>query len=56
MEPGSYPLSKDVALTIVRKIPDITLDWLFLGNTSGLTVKRLPELEDAAAQSRSRRA
>jgi hypothetical protein len=49
MERGSYPLSKDVALLIVRTIPDITLDWLFLGKTSGPTLKRLQELEAAAA-------
>jgi transcriptional regulator with XRE-family HTH domain len=46
MERGS-PLSKEVALMIVRST-DITLDWLFLGKTSGLTLKRLQELEAAA--------
>ena len=36
------PLSKEVALLIVRKLPGITLDWLFLGAASGLSVARLP--------------
>jgi hypothetical protein len=43
------PLSKEVALLLVQKFPDITLDWLFLGKTSGLTLKRLQELEAAAS-------
>jgi hypothetical protein len=43
------PLSKEIAFLLVQKFPDITLDWLFLGKTSGLTLKRLQELEAAAA-------
>jgi hypothetical protein len=46
-ERGS-PLSKEVAFLIVKKFPDITLDWLWLGNPNGLTVKRQRELEQAA--------
>lgn len=45
-ERGS-PLSKEVAILIVQKFPDITLDWLFLGRSDGLTVKRQRELEQA---------
>lgn len=30
------PLSKDVAIQLVRKIPGLTLDWLFLGIEDGL--------------------
>ena len=30
------PLSKEMALRIVRKFPGVTLDWLFLGRTEGL--------------------
>jgi hypothetical protein len=44
MERGKVPLSKEVALIIVRKFPDFTLDWLFLGRADGLTVKRQREL------------
>jgi transcriptional regulator with XRE-family HTH domain len=46
IERGS-PLSKEVALLIVARIPGITLDWLFLGKTGGLTVMLLQELEEA---------
>ncbi|WP_316196313.1 MULTISPECIES: helix-turn-helix transcriptional regulator [unclassified Bradyrhizobium] len=45
-ERGS-PLSKEVAILLVQKFPDITLDWLFLGRSDGLTVKRQRELEEA---------
>ena len=31
------PLSKEMALRIVRKFPGVTLDWLFLGSPEGLT-------------------
>ena len=33
------PLSKEMALRIVRKFPGVTLDWLFLGRTDGLTAE-----------------
>ena len=33
------PLSKEMALRIVRQFPGVTLDWLFLGRTEGLTVE-----------------
>ena len=33
------PLSKEMALRIVRKFPGVTLDWLFLGRPEGLTVE-----------------
>ena len=51
-----FPLSKEVALMLVRKFPNFTLDWLYLGNTNGLSVRTLRELEDAAGQQHSRRA
>lgn len=41
------PLSKEVALLLVRKIPGLTLDWLFLGNTSGLTLDLAARLDQA---------
>ena len=43
----AMPLSKEVAILIVKKFPDITLDWLYLGNPRGLTVKRQQELDEA---------
>ena len=33
------PLSKEMAMRIVRKFPGVTLDWLFLGRPEGLTVE-----------------
>jgi hypothetical protein len=50
-----YPLSKDVALRIVQTWPDITLDWLFLGRTEGLTRRRAAELEEVAAHEKAGR-
>lgn len=32
------PLSIDVALRIVKKVPGVTIDWLYLGKTEGLTM------------------
>jgi hypothetical protein len=39
-----WPLSKEVAFAIVRRFPDLTLDWLWLGRVDGLTLKRQREL------------
>ncbi|MGJ4928124.1 hypothetical protein ACQR1I_16665 [Bradyrhizobium sp. HKCCYLS2038] len=44
------PLSKEVAIRIVKTFPDITLDWLFLGRTDSLTLKRQRELEELSSQ------
>lgn len=41
------PLSKEVAFLIVRKFPDVTLDWLWLGNEGGLPVRFQRELTEA---------
>ena len=35
IERGS-PLSKDVAFRLVKAVPGLTLDWLYLGNENGL--------------------
>ena len=43
----SHPLSKDVAFLLVRKVPGLTLDWLFLGIEDGLPVKLQRELAEA---------
>ena len=34
-----FPLSKEVALLLVRKVPGLSLDWLYLGKTDGLSVR-----------------
>jgi hypothetical protein len=38
------PLSKDVALKIVQRWPDLSLDWLFRGIEDHLSVRRQREL------------
>lgn len=42
------PLSKEVAFQLVRKVPGLTLDWLWLGIESGLTVELRRRLNAAA--------
>lgn len=56
-----YPLSKEIAFTIVRRFPDVTTDWLWFGREDGLPVKLQRELAEAgkastppAGRSRSR--
>ena len=43
-------LNKDVAFTIVRKFPEISLDWLWLGRDDGLPRLRADELAEAFRQ------
>ena len=40
------PLGKEMALRIVRKFPGVTLDWLFLGRTEGLTAEMARALSE----------
>jgi transcriptional regulator with XRE-family HTH domain len=45
---NGFPLSKEIAIQLVQTIPGLTLDWLFLGRTEGLTInlaRRLGELK-----------
>ena len=45
-----HPLGKDLAFTLVKKIPGLSLDWLFYGNPAALPVelaKRLGEFGGA---------
>jgi hypothetical protein len=42
------PLSKEMALRIIRKFPGVTLDWLFLGRTEGLTAEMAFALSDSS--------
>jgi hypothetical protein len=41
------PLSKEVAFLLVKKVPGLTLDWLWLGIESGLPLKLQRELAEA---------
>ena len=41
-------LSKNAAIAMVKKIPGLTLDWLFLGREDGLSVGLLRRLQEAA--------
>jgi hypothetical protein len=42
---AGHPLSKNVAFLLVAKCPGMTLDWLFLGRTGGLTLHMFKRLE-----------
>ena len=41
------PLSKEIAFLLVKKVPGLTLDWLWLGNEGGLPLKLQRELAEA---------
>jgi len=41
------PLSKEIALHLVRTIHGLTLDWLYLGKEDGLSVKLQRDLAEA---------
>ena len=54
------PLSKEVAIALVQRIPGLTLDWLHLGKADGLPGTLRRELEEAgkatnSAEGRTRR-
>jgi len=44
------PISKDIAFRLVRKIPGLTLDWIYFGATAGLTVQLARQLAGALSQ------
>ena len=46
------PLSKEMALRIVRKFPGVTLDWLFLGSPEGLTAEMARTLSEPSKGSK----
>jgi transcriptional regulator with XRE-family HTH domain len=53
---NGYPLSKEVAFLLLRKVPGLSLDWLYLGRTDGLSIRlgrRLGELPDEGAGRRN---
>jgi hypothetical protein len=43
---GGMPLTYEVAEKIVRRYPGFTLDWLWLGNSGGLSVQLQQKLND----------
>jgi hypothetical protein len=43
---NGYPLSLDLAMTITKNCPGVTLDWLYQGRTEGLSYKMAQSLED----------
>jgi hypothetical protein len=44
-----YPLSKNIAFTLVKKIPGLSLDWLWHGERRGLTFDVLTRLDEMEA-------
>ena len=50
------PLSKDVAFRLVRNVPGLTLDWLYLAVEDGLTLALRQRLQAARRRKGSRRA
>jgi hypothetical protein len=41
------PFNRDVAIHLVRAVPGLTLDWLYLGREDGLPIKLQRELAEA---------
>ena len=41
------PFNRDVAIHLVKAVPGLTLDWLFLGREDFLTIKLQRDLEEA---------
>lgn len=51
------PLGRDLAMTLTRKIPGLSLDWLYRGRSEGLPLdlaRRLGEFSMGKATRRSR--
>ncbi|HWL04522.1 MAG TPA: helix-turn-helix transcriptional regulator [Xanthobacteraceae bacterium] len=44
------PLSREVAIKLVRAYPGLSLDWLYLGETRGLTLEMARTLDEALAR------
>lgn len=45
-----FPIRTDMAILLVRKVPGLTLDWLYLGKPDGLPLelaRRLGEVPEA---------
>lgn len=52
---GGLPLSIDMAQTIVRVVPGTSLDWLYNGVETGLTVGLRQKLASVGPKSKQRR-
>lgn len=52
LESTHFNLSHDVAMRLVKAVPGLTLDWLFLGRTNGLSYELARKL-GAAAESKA---
>ena len=50
---GAYPLSKDLAITIARKCPGVTTDWLLEGDASTLAPKWIKLLSEPPKRSQA---
>jgi hypothetical protein len=51
---NGFPLSKDLALKIVQRVPGLTLDWLYLGKDDGLPFHLARKLGETAPVGKSR--
>lgn len=36
---NGFPLSRDMAILLVQRIPGLTLDWIYLGRADGLPIE-----------------
>lgn len=48
---NDLPLSRDAALTLVRKISGLSLDWLYLGREDALSIALASRLRGVVAKS-----
>lgn len=56
---NGVPLSKTAAITMAKRVPGLTTDWLFMGREEGLSVdlrRRLHEAEEEMRQEDERKA
>lgn len=49
-ETQGLPLSVDVAMRLIQRIPGLTLDWLYLGKADGLPLQLARKLEESKAR------
>jgi hypothetical protein len=42
-----YPLNREIAVALIRKVHGLTLDWLYLGREDGLSIGLHRELTEA---------
>ena len=47
---NGYPLSKEVAFLLVRKVSGLSLDWLYFGKTDGLSMRLGQRLGEFAGE------